>query len=250
MTHSLRLLLAASVTFAVPAALITSGLAQDKKLNYVAMSVADLGNPFHVQLAHGAESKAKEINPQVKFTLLSGDWDVNLQSKQIDSFISPKPDLIILGATDSKRIAPAVMRAKQAGITIVALHVWAEGGVDATLTSDNRQAGTLIAQYVADRLKGNGQIVILNGPPVTSTQDRLSAALEVFEKYPGIKILSQDQNSHDSTREEGLRIMTDLLTSFPKIDAVFCINDQQAIGAQLAASQAHRSEFFIVGVDG
>jgi len=44
--------------------------------------------------------------------------------------------------------------------------------------------------------------------------------------------------------------MSDLLTSFPKIDAVFAINDPCAIGAELAAKQAQRSEFFIVGVDG
>jgi ribose transport system substrate-binding protein len=44
--------------------------------------------------------------------------------------------------------------------------------------------------------------------------------------------------------------MTDLLTAFPKIDAVFAINDQTAIGCDLAAKQAQRKVFFIVGVDG
>ena len=248
-SHALRLIFAASLTLAVSATLITSGFTQDKKLNSVAMSVGDLGNPFFVQIAHGAENKAKEINPQVKFNALSSNYDVNLQSNQMDNFISTKPDLIMLGAADSKGIAPAVMRAKQAGITIVALDVGADGGVDATLPSDNKQAGRLDGQYIADRLKGKGQIVILNGPPVTSIQDRVAGALEVFKKYPDIKILSRDQNT-GSTRDGGLRIMSDLLTSFPKIDAVFCINDESAVGAQLAATQAKRTEFFIVGVDG
>ena len=177
-SHSLRLLFAASLTLAISATLITSGFAQDKKLNAVAMSVGDLGNPFFVQIAHGAENKAKEINPQVKFNALSSNYDVKLQSSQMDDFISTKPDLIMLGAADSKRIAPAVKRAKKAGITIVALDVGAEGGVDATLTSDNKQAGRLDGQYIADRLKGKGQIVILNGPPVTSIQDRVAGALQ------------------------------------------------------------------------
>ena len=44
--------------------------------------------------------------------------------------------------------------------------------------------------------------------------------------------------------------MSDLLTTFPKIDAVFAINDPSGIGAELAAKQAQRNEFFIVGVDG
>ena len=44
--------------------------------------------------------------------------------------------------------------------------------------------------------------------------------------------------------------MTDLLTANPKIDAVFAINDPTGIGCDLAAKQAKRNEFFIVGVDG
>src|ERR1700741_29995 len=57
-SHALRLIFAASLTLAVSATLITSGFTQDKKLNSVAMSVGDLGNPFFVQIAHGAENKA------------------------------------------------------------------------------------------------------------------------------------------------------------------------------------------------
>ncbi len=48
----------------------------------------------------------------------------------------------------------------------------------------------------------------------------------------------------------GLEIMTSLLAANPKIDGVFAINDPTAIGADLAAKQAQRHEFFIVGVDG
>jgi ribose transport system substrate-binding protein len=223
--------------------------AQSKKLNSVALTVGDLGNPFFVQIAHGAEQKAKEINNAVKFTALSSNYDVNNQSTQIDNFIASKVDLILLGAADSKGIAPAVVRAKQAGVTVVAIDVGAEGGVDATVTSNNKQAGTRDGKYVADRLKGQGQIVIVNGPPVTAVTDRLAGFLEEIQKYPDLKIVSQDQNAGGS-RDGGLRVMTDLLTAFPKIDAVFAINDPTAIGCDLAAKQAQRKEFFIVGVDG
>ena len=44
--------------------------------------------------------------------------------------------------------------------------------------------------------------------------------------------------------------MTDLLTSYKHIDAVFAVNDPTGIGCDLAAQKAHRTEFFIVGVDG
>jgi ribose transport system substrate-binding protein len=91
--------------------------------------------------------------------------------------------------------------------------------------------------------------VIVNGPPVTAVTDRVAGFLDAIKQNPGIKILSQDQNAGGS-RDGGLKVMTDLLTAFPKIDAVFAINDPTAIGCDLAAKQAQRKEFFIVGVDG
>jgi ribose transport system substrate-binding protein len=229
--------------------LATPTFAESKKLNSVAVTVGDLGNPFFVQISHGAEAKAKEINDKVMFTALSSNYDVNNQTNQIDNFISSNVDLILLGAADSKGIAPAVLRAKQAGITVVAVDVGVEAVVDATVTSNNKQAGTKDGQYVAERLKGQGQIVIVNGPPVTAVTDRVAGFLEEIKKHPDLKIVSQDQNAGGS-RDGGLRVMTDLLTAFPKIDAVFAINDPTAIGCDLAAKHAQRKEFFIVGVDG
>src|ERR1700680_2950909 len=229
--------------------LATPTFAETKKLDSVALTVGDLGNPFFVQIAHGAEYEAKHINDKVKFTALSSNYDVNNQTNQIDNFISSNVNLILLGAANSKGIAAAVMRAKQAGITVVAVDVGAEGGVDATVTSNNKQAGSKDGAYVAERLKGKGQIVIINGPPVTAVTDRVAGFLEEIKKSPDIKILSQDQNAGGS-RDGGLRVMTDLLTAFPKIDAVFAINDPTAIGCDLAAKQAQRKDFFIVGVDG
>ena len=229
--------------------LTTQTFADNKKLSSLALTVGDLGNPFFVQIAHGAEAQAKHINDKVKFTALSSNYDVNNQTNQIDNFISSNVNLILLGAADSKGIAPAVIRAKQAGITVVAVDVGAEGGVDATVTSNNKQAGTKGGAYLAERLKGKGQIVVINGPPVTAVTDRVAGFLEEIKKYPDIKILSQDQNAGGS-RDGGLRVMSDLLTAFKQIDAVFAINDPTAIGCDLAAKQAQRKEFFIVGVDG
>jgi ribose transport system substrate-binding protein len=242
-------LLKTSLCLLAATLLATPTRAADKELKSLAITVGDLGNPFFLQIVNGASAQAKKINPNVKITALSSNYDVNNQTNQIDNFISSRVDMIVLNAADSKGIAPAVRRAKEAGIVVIAVDVAAEGGVDATVMSDNRQAGELAAQYIVDKLNGKGQIVLVNGPPVSAVMDRVAGALDVFKKNSGIKILSQDQNAGGS-RDGGLRIMTDLLTANPKLDAVFAINDPSGIGCDLAAKQAQRNEFFIVGVDG
>jgi ribose transport system substrate-binding protein len=227
----------------------TEASAQNKKLNSVGLAVGDLHNPFFAEIARSAQIRARHINDKVKFTAVSCDYDVKRQSDQINDFISSNVNLILLCAVDAQGIAPAVVRAKQAGIAVVAVDARADGGVDATVASNNKQAGAIDAEYIAERLKGKGQIVIVNGPPVATVLDRLDGFLEEIKKHPDVKILSQDQNA-GGTRDGGLRVMTNLLKTFKEIDAVFAVNDPTAIGCDMAARQAQRKEFFIVGVDG
>ncbi len=220
------------------------------RLKSVAVTVGDLSNPFFVLMGRGAEAEARKLGgDSVRTTVVSSGYDLNQQFNQIENFIAANTSLIILNAGDSKGIAPAVEKAKQAGITVIAVDTGAGGGVDATITSNNVQAGEVSCQYIVDRLQGKGNVVIVNGPPVQSVFDRVEGCEQVFEKYPGIKVLSKDQNAEGS-RDGGLRVMGDLLTTFPDIDAVFAINDPSGVGAELAARQAKRTDFFIVGVDG
>ena len=233
----------------VPIALALTPFAQAKELNSIGVTVGDLANPFFVQIAKGAELEAKKLaGDNVKVTLVSCGYVLGQQVAQIDNFIAAKTDLIILNAADTKGIGPAVKRARDAGIVVIAVDVDADGA-NATVTSNNYQAGEMACQTIVDRLDGKGNVVIINGPPVSAVQDRVKGCEDLLAKNSGIKILSSNQNGKGS-REGGLEVMTSLLVANPKIDAVFAINDPTAIGADLAAKQMQRTEFFIMGVDG
>jgi ribose transport system substrate-binding protein len=92
-------------------------------------------------------------------------------------------------------------------------------------------------------------VLIVNGPPVSAVIDRVAGAEAVFARYPGIKVLSRDQNA-GGNRMGGMTVTTDLLTAHPQVDAIFAINDPTALGAALAVQQARRSGIVIAGVDG
>ena len=237
----------AALAFSV---VLCSSSAAPRPLKSVGLTVGDLGNPFFVQVAKGAEAKARELGgPGLTFSAMSANYDLNLQTNHIEDFIASKVDLILLGAADSKGIAPAVRKARAAGIVVVAVDVGAEGGVSATVMSDNLQAGRLVAEFTAKKLGGKGKVVIINGPPVSSVMDRVRGAEEVFRKHPGIEIVSRDQNA-GGNRMGGMNVATDLLTANPQLDAIFAINDPTGLGAALAVRQARRDRVFVVGVDG
>ena len=239
----LRKLLLAGAALAV----VTSA-ASAKELKSVGLTLGTLGNPFFVAVAKGAEAKAKEINPNVKVTATSADYDLNKQFSQMDNFIAAGVDLILLNAADPRAILPAVKRAQQAGIVVVAVDV-AAAGADATVQTNNTQAGQLACEHLAEKIGGKGNVIIQNGPQVSAVIDRVKGCKEVLAKHSAIKILSDDQDGKGD-REGGLRVMQGHLTRFPDIAGVFTINDPQAIGSDLAAKQLNRKTLVITSVDG
>ncbi|WP_138498085.1 ABC transporter substrate-binding protein [Nostoc sp. PA-18-2419] len=218
------------------------------KLQTVGVALGDLGNPFYVAMEKGAEEQAKKLGNNIRVNAVSSAFDLNQQTNQIENFTSANTDIIILSAVDKKGIKPAIDGARNAGRVVIAVDSAVDADVDAMISSNNTQAGEIACKYISDRLQGKGSVVILNGTPMDSINQRVSGCKNLLSKYPDIKIIS-DQNA-EGTRDGGLRVMGDILTTFPQIDAVFATNDQSGVGADLAARQARRKEFFIVGVDG
>lgn len=231
------------------AALALSLPASAEDLSAVGVTVGNLGNPFFVQVVKGVEAKAKELGGDgVQVTAVSADYDLAKQFSQIENFIASGVDMIVVNAADPAAIEPAIRRAQEAGIVVVAVDVSA-AGADATVQTDNIEAGQKACEYIAEKLNGEGSVVIMNGPPVSAVVDRVNGCKEVLAQHPGIEILSDSQNGK-GTREGGLEVMIGLLTANPELDGVFTINDPQAIGADLAAKQLGRTDLFITSVDG
>ena len=229
------------------AALMSHGV-EARELKSLGISMGSLGNPYFVTLADGATARAKELNPNVKVTSVSADYDLSKQFSQIDNFISSKVDLILINAVDPSAMASAIKKARDAGIVVVAVDVDAKG-VNATVQTDNVEAGKLACQFLVDKLAGKGNVIIQNGPQVTAVTDRVKGCKAALAGAPDIKVLSDDQDGKGS-REGGLNVMQGYLTRFPKIDGLFAINDPQAIGSDLAAKQLKRGGIIITSVDG
>jgi len=223
--------------------------AEARQLRTVGVIVADLDNPFFAQVGESIEEAAKRlIGPDVTVTVRSSGYDLDRQIQQIDEFIAQGTDLLFINAVDTQNIGAAVARARQAGIVVVAVDVRANGA-QATVTSDNGAAGRMACDYLARRLGGKGDVLILNGPPVSSVLERVRGCKAELARFPDIRVLPDDEDCGGSL-EGGLSHMTDMLTKYPRLGAAFAINDPTAIGADIAAARARRTEFFIVSVDG
>ncbi|WP_082866302.1 substrate-binding domain-containing protein [Marinomonas gallaica] len=232
---------------------VTSSLANnelDQPLRSIGISVVDLGNPYFVELVDSTTRRANELveGRPIEVIVRSDAYDFKRQIRQINEFIDRKVDLIILTAADEYKIAPVVARAQRAGIKVIAVDVNAQGA-DATITTDNVQAGVIACERLAKQIGYQGQFVIINGVSVSSVLERVAGCKSAINRYPNITLLSDRLNGTGS-QEGGMEAMTYLMEEYDHLDAVFAINDPTASGALMAAQHANRNEFVLASVDG
>ena len=202
---------------------------------------------FYQDLRRGLQQAADSLG--LDLHVVAGEWDLARQTAQVDNFITQRMDAIVIAPVNSSGIASAVTTANRAGIPVFTADIAADGGtIVSHVASDNRQGGRLLGEYVARRLGGGGNIVILDQPTVASVRDRVAGFREALRRFPNIRVVATP------AVERGLRLeakqkMDNVLSTGQRIDAVFGTNDDCALGALAAIEAAGRNEVIIVGYD-
>lgn len=212
----------------------------------IGVSLLTRGHIFYRDLEDGLKAEADKNGYQVIIT--SADFDLNKQISQVEDFVARKVDAIVVCPVDSKGVGPAIEEANKAGIPVFTADIAAEQGeVVSHIASDNVAGGRLAGEFLANALNGKGTIAIINQPAITSVLDRVKGFMEVISKYPGIKIVA-DVNGQ-GVRDRSLQAAADVLQSHPKLNGIFGINDDSALGALDAVKQFNRKGIVIVGYD-
>ncbi|KDD68109.1 inositol transport system substrate-binding protein [Pseudomonas sp. BT76 TE3572] len=238
--------LALSLMFASGAALA------DMKIG---VSMSQFDDTWLTYLRESMDKKAKSYPEGVQLQFEDARSDVVKQLSQVESFISQKVDAIVVNPVDTAATKKITEAAVKAGIPLVYVNRRPDDlklpkGV-VTVASNDLEAGEMQMQYLADKMGGKGDIVILLGDLANnSTTNRTKGVKDVLAKYPNIKI-EQEQTGIWS-RDKGMTLVNDWLTQGRKFDAVVANNDEMAIGAAMALSQAgvDKGSVLIAGVDG
>jgi ribose transport system substrate-binding protein len=228
---------------------VTSGdeqAARPEKIEKIGLMVQDMSNPFFSAMDKGAKTIASEIGAEENTQ--DAQLDVSNQHNQIDAFIQQGVDLIVISAVDQDGIAPAIERAKAAGIIVIAVDTPAQGA-DAVIMTDAVQAGEKSCTYLFQQMNGTGNVLVVDGTPIQTIIDRIKGCEAAAKNFPAIRIVGQQASKND--RASGLAVTTDMLTAHPDVQGIFGMNDPSALGAVLAVEQANKvSQIKVTGVDG
>jgi ribose transport system substrate-binding protein len=217
----------------------------------IGTSLMNTWEPFYKDLEEGWKDAAKEFG--VELIITSAEGDLAEQISQTETFIAKKVDAIILIPADTVGIIPAVKLANKAGIPVFTADNGSDGGeIVCHIASDNYKMGALIAEYVGERMKGEGKAFMLSAPYITSNYHRCQGFREtLLKKYPGIVV--EREICVDFERAKALAATEDILAAFPKSSdemAIFGLSGGDAgMGAYLGVKAAERDDVFVVTVD-
>ncbi|MBX8470736.1 MULTISPECIES: sugar ABC transporter substrate-binding protein [Pseudomonas] len=221
----------------------------------IGVSMSQFDDTWLTYLRESMDKKAKSYPDGVKLQFEDARSDVVKQLSQVESFISQKVDAIVVNPVDTAATKKITEAAVKAGIPLVYVNRRPDDlnlpkGV-VTVASNDLEAGEMQMQYLADKMGGKGDIVILLGDLANnSTTNRTKGVKEVLAKYPDIKV--EQEQSGVWLRDKGMTLVNDWLTQGRKFDAVVSNNDEMAIGAAMALQQAGvaKGSVLIAGVDG
>ncbi|MFM2341326.1 MAG: hypothetical protein RLZZ592_979 [Pseudomonadota bacterium] len=220
-------------------------------------------NPFFVKMKEGAQAEAKKLGAKLLSGAGKADGDNAGQVTAMENMIAAGAKTILITPSDSKAIIPAIKKARDKGVMVIALDSPTDpvDATDALFATDNYKAGVLIGQYAKVALGGKAPVIatldLFPGHPVGA--QRHNGFLQGY----GLQSLDAKNNElakpaevvcmADSfgDRAKGQTGMENCLQKNPNINLVYTINEPAAAGAYNALKAAGKEkDVVIVSVDG
>jgi len=245
------------------ALMATAGFAQAQSQPVIGLITKTETNPFFVKMKEGATEAAKAKGAKLLSGAGKADGDNAGQVTAMENMIAAGAKTILITPSDSKAIIPAIKKAQEKGVQVIALDSPTDPAeaTDALFATDNYKAGVLIGQYAK---------AAMGGKPVKI------ATLDLFPGHPvgaqrhngflqGFGLQSFDAKNNElakpaevvcmadsfGDRAKGQTAMENCLQKNPDINLVYTINEPAAAGAFNALKKAGKDKgVMIVSVDG
>lgn len=200
----------------------------------IGFSNASISNAWRVAFQHGVLWAAGENSDQIeRFLVTDANDDPSKQIADIQDLISQGVDLLLIASATEEALDSVVGRATRQGIPVVMVDrkVSTRDNYITFVTASDTVVGRMEAQWMAEYLNGEGDIVMLPGIAGSSVaEDRIKANKEVLAKFPGINVLEMQYT--DWNPATGKSTMAALLQKYgDEIDGVLADSALQGYGA-------------------
>lgn len=219
----------------------------------VTIILKNLTNPMWIAVKEGAEQAAKETG--VNLTVLAPSQADNNEEQisEIEQSVTKGESALVVIPADSVGIVPGIEKANAANIPVINVNTKVDTSSGAKVVTfiavENYDASVSVAEKLVEMMNQQGDVIILEGKAgAQSSVDIVKGANDTFAKSKGIKVVASQTADWD--RAEAMSVTQNLLQAHPNVKAIFAANDEMAMGAVEAVSQAGKTgKILVTGLD-
>jgi len=223
---------------------LTAGaaVAQDKRT--IAVSIPAATHGWTGGVVYHAEQAEKEVEaafPNIDVIVKTSPSATAQVSALEDLSAGQELDALVILPFTSEELTGPVEQVKANGtfIAVVDRGLTDPSIQDMYVAGDNIAVGANTAKWMADKLGGEGKIVVLRGIPTVIDDERIKGFTEVME---GTNIEILDIQYANWNQDEAFKLMQDYLAKYPHIDAVWANDDDMLLGVLEAVKQSGRTD--------
>jgi ribose transport system substrate-binding protein len=226
----------------IAAALAGTALAQDTKTIGVSIPAADHG--WTAGVVYHAERVAEQIRKEHPGAnvIVKTSPDPASQANAVQDLAVQGLDALVILPTDPDQLVNAIKEVKATGtfVTIVdrAPSVMDSSVRDLYVAGNNPALGKVAGEYIKATTP-DAEVVVIRGMPIPIDQQRQDG---FDEGIAGSNVKVLDRQFGNWNRDDAFKVMQDYLTKYPKIDVVWCQDDDMAVGVLQAIEQAKRTD--------
>ena len=209
-----------------------------------------LTNEYFVAMKDKAQAACDALGVNLIYDAPTEETMINEQIAMFETMMQKGVDGILIVPNGTDEIVSSVEAANAAGIPVVCLDTNANGGdVLSFIGTNNYQGGVLAGEWVGQNYEGN--VAIITGVPGNQCHtDRTQGFIDGIADYSNIT-LAADPVPGYCERAQGMTCAENLITAYPDLVAIYCCNDQMAMGAGEAVKAVGLSDqIAVIGFDG
>lgn len=227
----------------IMAALMGVAHAENKKVT-IGVSIPAADHGWTAGVVFHAERMAKLLmaqHPGLNVIVKTAP-DPATQANSVQDLVTRGINALVILPSDPDPLVNAIKEVKNKNI-FVALVDRAPSNNDNSVrdlyvAGNNPALGATAGEYIKKNTP-NAQVAVIRGLPIPIDQQRQDG----FDKAisgSNVKVLAKQFGNWN--RDDAFKVMQDYLTKFPKIDVVWCQDDDMAVGVLQAIDQAKRTD--------
>lgn len=213
-------------------------LKDDIKIAYIPVSTA--GANFEISQLVMDEIMSSYKN--VHINAFDVSYDPTTQISVVNDCVAQGYDAIVMECTDEVALTPVLEEAEKKGVVIITTNMTCGAVHSAYCSNYSYDAGWKVGEMMVEKMGTSGKIILLDCPAaMVSTTLHGKGFQDYIAQYPDIEMIDY-ANIDGFSQEIANTTMRDMLTKHDKIDAVYAMGDDMALGVVQAIEYAGRGD--------